>query len=84
MNESSPNTETVDFGGSVPTRESVRKKFQEDWELASVGGPEPEPERYAAALAEPDRSARQSELLTLATEFRRRRSGAACRLIRTS
>lgn len=77
MNEPHTGKETIDNVVSALTRETVRKKFQADWELALISGEVPEPEQYVAALAEPERSICYKELGVLEKEFRRRLSRPA-------
>ena len=54
----------------------LREQFQQAWQKALLGGPEPQAESYLAALAEPERSRLSAELDKLAHEYQRHR--AAC------
>jgi eukaryotic-like serine/threonine-protein kinase len=54
----------------------LREQFQQAWQKALLGGPEPQAESYLAALVEPERSQLSAELDKLAHEYQRRR--AAC------
>jgi serine/threonine protein kinase/tetratricopeptide (TPR) repeat protein len=72
-----PNNEdgTID-ADLLPRTTLLREQFEQAWQGALHGGPEPHPEAYLSAFAEPERSELRVELEKLAGVYRERRARA--------